>query len=459
LSLINDVLDMSKIESGKMTVNTEPFNVAELVSETIELVRPQTVAAKLTLTANISAIRHEKVLGDKMRVCQILLNIIGNAIKYTPAGGSVYVEASELAYHNGMGEFTIICRDTGIGMTDEFMKQIFDPFTRADNTSANKVTGTGLGLAITKNLINLLGGGIAVESKLGKGSTFTVMLPLKIDGATTGDQLPAKYLNSHCLVVDDDLQTCRSTVDALKELSIRAEYVMEGTAAVEQVVGEKDSADPFTLVILDWKMPDMDGVAVTRKIRAEVGSEVPIIILTAYDWTEIEEEARSAGVTSFLPKPFFRSRFCYVMRELEENKNVSSSVTTRARSFEGKRILLVDDNEINSEIAEFMIRNSGADVEFAINGEEAVKRFSESAVGYFDLIFMDVQMPVMDGHEATRAIRRLERDDAKTIPIIAMTANVFQEDIAAARQAGMDDHCGKPLDPKRVYALMDKYIK
>lgn len=460
LSLINDILDMSKIESGKLSLREEPFNFAQLVSEITELVRPQASAGQINLNIRLGVLSHETVIGDALHLRQVYLNILSNAVKYTPPGGKIQIEAwDEPGSRGGRGNFFFRCADTGIGMSPEFLSRLFQPFERAQDSAGSKISGTGLGMAITKNIVDLMGGEIRVESRLGEGSEFTVTLPLKLQDAGHSEEVPSEWLGVHSLIVDDDRQTCENAAELLRDMGLRAEFVTDGKSAVLQVVQAKDTPDPFTLVIIDWKMPEMDGVETARRIRLEVGPEVPVIILTAYDWSEIEGEAREAGVTAFLSKPFYRSRVCYLLQELSgERQPVETASLTPTRDYTGCRVLLVEDNDINREIARTLMEDLGVTVDEVCDGAEAVETFSASPGGYYDLIFMDIQMPVMDGYHATKAIRALGRADAKSVPIIAMTANAFEEDVRAAFRAGMDAHFAKPIEADKLEGLLNQYL-
>ncbi len=458
LSLINDVLDMSKIESGKMTLREEAFNFAELVSDTLELIRAQTDASRLQLDVHLAVLKNEEVYGDSLRIRQVFINILSNAVKYTPDGGRINVEVQqEKAGHKGYSNYVFRCADTGIGMSQAFLEKLFQPFERVQDSTNSKVLGTGLGLAITKNLVDLMNGDIQVESELGKGSVFTVTLPLKLQNMEY-EETPEEWLGIHSLIADDDQQICESTTELLEKMGLRAQFVTTGREAISRVVQAKDTPDPYELVILDWKMPDLDGISAARRIRTEIGPDIPVIVLAAYDWSEIESEARDAGVTAFLSKPFYRSKMCYLLRELSGEIEAAWSPAADAGDFSGKRVLLVEDNEINLEISQTLLEEMGLQVETASNGEEAVQRVVQSAEEYYDLILMDIRMPVMDGYQATKAIRALERKDTPDIPIIAMTANAFAEDVREALQAGMDFHLAKPVDIDKLQQVLYQFL-
>lgn len=455
LSLINDVLDMSKIESGKLSLRNEPFNFAQLVADSIELVRSQAIANQLELNMRFDVMKNENVIGDPLRIRQVYINILSNAVKYTKPGGTVNIEVKQQkSIHKGYQNYIFVCSDTGIGMSAEFIGKLFQPFERSNDSSADKINGTGLGMAITKNIVDLMNGDILVESKPGKGSAFTVILPLQLQDAPKED-IPKEWEGIRCLIVDDDKQVCEDASELLEEIGLRAEYVTQGEAAVDTVIRENNTSDPFQLVIVDWKMPDIDGIETTRRIREKIGPDIPVIILTAYDWAEIEHEARKSGVTAFISKPFYRSKLCYILNELSgENTAEDSNNMLDITNLSDKHVLLVEDNEINREIARTIINEMGIHTEEAKDGEEAVKIVSESEIGYYDLILMDIQMPKMDGYSATKAIRLLDRADASGIPIIAMTANAFEEDIWAARRAGMNGHLSKPVNIEKLKSTL-----
>lgn len=457
LSLINDVLDMSKIENGKLSMRDEPFNFPELVADAAELIRSQANAGRLAMDVCLSPMKHENVVGDPLRMRQVCINILSNAVKYTPPGGFVRIEAwQEESPVLGYANYVFRCTDTGVGMEPSFLEHIFQPFERARDHAGMRVAGTGLGMAITKNIIDLMNGDIHVESSPGKGSVFTISIPLKLQDAPK-EQVPEAWLGINSLIVDDDRQTCLNAVELLRDMGLRACFVTDGETGVRYVADAKDTKDPYELIIIDWKMPGMDGVETARRIRENVGEAVPVIILTAYDWSEIECEAREAGVTAFISKPFYRSKMCYLLRGLDGSAGEDKR-TEKRLDYKGKRILLVEDNEINREIAGTLIREMGIMVEEAVDGGEAVDKVMRSEEGYYDLIFMDIQMPVMDGYQAARAIRGLERRDVSCMPIIAMTANAFEEDVRAAIRAGMNAHFSKPIDLDALESLLSRYL-
>ena len=459
LSLINDILDMSKIESGKLSLRAEPFNLAELAAEVTELVRAEAVSGQIEMDVRMAVIKNEKVIGDPLRIRQVYLNILSNAIKYTPAGGSIRIEVKqEKGRRKGYHNYVFRCADTGVGMDAEFLEKLFQPFERAQDSTTSRVAGTGLGMAITKNIVDLMNGDIFVKSRPGEGACFTVNIPLRQQDLQQ-EEIPGEWAGVRSLIVDDDVRTCEYTTELLKDMGLRAQFVTGGEDAVRFVIEEKDGSDPFELMIVDWKMPGMDGLEVTRRIRRTVGDDIPVIILTAYDWSEIENEAREAGVTAFLAKPFYRSKICYLLGELSGEKELTAQQDFGGRpDCTGKRVLLVEDNEMNREIACVLIEEMGAQVEEARDGAEAVQMMSDSADGHYDMIFMDIQMPVMDGYEAAKEIRSLKRPDALKIPIVAMTANAFEEDVRIALDAGMNEHFAKPIDVRKLEVLLHRYL-
>ncbi|MCQ4637366.1 response regulator [Anaerovorax odorimutans] len=460
LNLINDVLDMSKIESGKLVLREEPFNLAEMIVDTVGLVLPQANSNDLEINVKLTPMKNERVVGDLLRIRQVCLNIFSNAVKYTPAGGKITIEMEQVSSkRKGYGTYLLRCEDTGIGMTEEFQKKLFTPFERMQGSTVSRISGTGLGMAITKNIVDLMNGHIDVKSESGKGSLFTVTLPLKLEEAQQ-EKVPKIWLGARTLIIDDDQQACEAAVEILTDMGILAEYVDNGRDALEKIAAAQQSKEPYQLVLVDWKMPDMDGAETSEKIRAIVGPEVPIIFLTAYDWSEIEQEVKARGVTGFLSKPFYRSNLCYLLNELDEREDGEDTFIYKTEKFSGKRVLLVEDNPLNMEIARELIKEAGLRIEEALNGQEAVDKFRASSAGYYDLILMDIQMPIMDGYEATEHIRsiELERPDAKRVPIVAMTANAFAEDAQEALRSGMNDHISKPVDIRILNDTLKKWL-
>lgn len=458
LGLINDVLDMSKIESGKVALNNEEFSLSELICSFISMIRPQVQAKGLAFDVNVGELEHEQLIGDTLRLNQILLNIVGNAVKFTPEGGKVKLSICELPVrHMGYATYRFTISDNGIGMEKEFLEKIFEPFERAQNSTKTKIEGTGLGMAITKNIVDMMNGQIEVSSKINEGTTFEVTLNLEIQKIEADDTAFEHLRELRVLMVDDDRDVCESTAKMLTEMGMYNEWVLTGAEAVEKVAAEHYIGRDYNTVIIDWKMPEMDGLETTRRIRKRVGNDVPIIILTAYDWTEIETEAKAAGVDAFMAKPLFKSHLKHVMCNVMQDKqqsdvNITAKITKNI--FSG-RVLLVEDNALNMEIAEEFIKMCGGIVEKAWDGNEAVDMYGRAVSGYYSLIFMDIQMPYMDGYEATKQIRHLELELGLTYtPIIAMSANAFDDDIHNAYISGMDGYITKPVSFEEVSKVL-----
>ncbi|MDD6306428.1 MAG: response regulator [Clostridiales bacterium] len=461
LSLINEVLDMSKIESGKIEISEEEFNLVDLIDNMLTMVRLQVKQKNHNFNVNISNVEHEKVIGDSLRIQQAFMNLVSNAIKYTPENGNITINISEKPTRQPkLGCYEFVFEDNGIGMSKDFLKIIFEPFARANDSRVDKIQGTGLGMAITRNIVRMMGGDIKVESDLGIGSKFTVTIFLKLQDADEVDM--EDFGNLPVLVVDDDTNSCESACAMLDELGMKSEWATSGKEAVIRVEGAHKERKDFFAVIIDWKMPEMDGVVTTREIRKIVGKEIPIIIISAYDWSEIEQEARAAGANAFISKPLFKSRLVHLFKglvgkEQQEEKELPL-VEFNKMNFSDKKVLLVEDNELNAEIAQEIIEMTGIMVERVEDGKQAVDRLAEVEDGYYDLVFMDIQMPVMNGHEATRKIRACDRMYLKNIPIIAMTANAFAEDVQAAINSGMNEHIAKPLEFSTLAKVLMKWI-
>lgn len=462
LGLLNDVLDMSKIENGKIALNNEEFSLSELVHEIMTIIHTQAKARQLNFDIYTDNLEHERVIGDSLRLNQVLLNILGNALKFTPAGGAIRFTICEMPpMYKGYGTYQFSVSDTGIGIPEEFIAKIFEPFERVQTSTSSKIEGTGLGMAITKNIVDMMNGQLVVNSELGKGTTFTVTLSLKLQQAEAEAFNFSALRELRSLVVDDDQSVCESTSKMLEEIGMKSEWVLSGAEAVAKTAAAHHLRQNYHSVIIDWKMPDMDGLETTRRIRRIVGDEIPIIILTAYDWTEIEAEAKEAGVNAFLAKPLFKSRLYHVMHCIAVGEQAPPVPAPQADSdgVLNGRILLVEDNPLNMEIATEFIQRLGGTVEKAWNGEEAVQRVRDASSGYYHLIFMDVQMPRMDGYEATRQIRSWEQAQGRAhTPIVAMSANAFVEDRNKAGAVGMDSYITKPIDMDMVWGILRKYL-
>ena len=460
LGLINEVLDMARIESGKMALAEEDFSLPELVDNLLTLTKPAIDEHRHNLEVQIDHIEHEAVCGDSLRIQQLFVNLMGNAIKYTPDGGDITFSIKEKP--NGFSElgcYEFSISDNGIGMTPEFQKIMFEPFSRADDHRTTKVQGTGLGMAITKNIVDMMNGSIAVKSAPNQGTTITVTIYLKLQESERGQE--KELMDLPVLVVDDDKICCESTVATLKDIGIAGEWVLTGKEAVARCSARHKANRDYFAVILDWKMPGMDGIETARRIRAQVGDEVPIIILTSFEFSEIEEEARKAGVNAFIAKPLFRSRLTATLRKFTSGKkedNAETYLEAFAKAdYTGKRILLVEDNELNREIASEILGMTGVTVEMAENGKLAVDKVSEAPENWYNLIFMDIQMPIMNGYEATAAIRALPGSRGK-VPIIAMTANAFAEDVQLAKNTGMNEHIAKPLELAKLFDVLKHWL-
>lgn len=461
LSIINDVLDMSRIDAGKLTITNEPFRLQQLTDSAVSAVYSQSKMQSKSFSCDIEGITQEVFVGDFMRINQILLNLISNAVKFTPEGGKIRLKISQMPSRNGKIHLQFVVSDTGIGMSEDFLKRLFTPFEQEDSSISQKYGGTGLGMAITHNLVELLGGSIFVESKLNEGTTITVDLPFD----ETSDIIEPKRIqldDLKVLVVDDEEDACTHASLLLKRMGISASWVQLGREAIDLVIKAHNTGRDYDVCIIDWKMPEMDGVQVTRKIRETLGPDALIIILSAYDWSEIEHEAREAGANAFISKPLFESSLYNVLLsvlDLSPSEEASDTINIYSNAHVGKHFLLVEDNLLNMEIAVELIKKCGADITCAVNGEQAVKLFDASPEGYYDLILMDLQMPIMDGYTATKRIRAENRADAKTVPVVAMTANSFTKDIDASFNAGMNGHVAKPVDADTLYKTIDSLLK
>lgn len=459
LGLINEVLDMARIESGRVSLVEEEFNLSELVDNLVTLVKPSVDEHRHNLEVHVKNIEHEDVYGDTLRIQQVFVNLMSNAVKYTPDGGNIVlsIEEKENA-QTGLGCYEFCIEDNGIGMDEDFQKIMFQPFTRADDHRTTKVQGTGLGMAITQNIVNMMNGDIHVESAPDKGTRFTVTIFLKLQDKEEGKI--KELVNLPVLVVDDDQITCESTVETLKEIGIVGQWVTTGEEAVSLVYEQHEKNADYFAIIMDWKLPEMDGIEATRQIRKIVGRDVTIIVLTSYDYSDIEEEARAAGVDAFITKPLFRSRLEATLKQVVNGRTDVSAKDylkdIKAADYSDMRVLVVEDNDMNREIATEIIGMSGASVESAENGKEALDMIEARPEDWYNLVFMDIQMPVMNGYETTAAIRTLPGRRGK-LPIVAMTANAFAEDVQMAKNTGMDGHIAKPLDFGILSRILSKY--
>ncbi len=457
LGLINDVLDMSKIESGKMTLNMDQVSLREVMDSIVNIVRPQIRAKRQKFDVSIHDISSENVCGDGVRLNQILINLLGNAVKFTPEEGSIRVSLSQSDSPQGDGyvRTLIVVADSGIGMSPEFQAKIFDSFAREDSTRVQKTEGTGLGMAITKYIVDAMGGTISVKSELGKGSEFRVVLDLPRAQIQEADMVLPDW---NMLLVDDDQSLCESTVKNLASIGVKADWALDAESAIPMVDEHCRRGDGYHIILLDWKLPGMDGITAAREIRSRCGDETPILLISAYDWDEIQEEAVSAGITGFIAKPLFKSTLFYGLRPFAGS--AAPAPGKKTMDLRGRRVLVAEDNDLNWEIAnDLLTEELGLTLEWAENGQVCAERFRLSAPGWYDAILMDIRMPVMTGYEATAAIRAMERPDAATIPIIAMTADAFAEDIKKCLDCGMNAHVAKPIDVGEVYRQLDKFIQ
>ena len=448
LSLINDVLDMSRIESGKLHLEEVEVNLSDVLHDLKTIVSGQIYAKQLELYMDAMDVTDEDVYCDKTRLNQILLNLLSNAIKFTPAGGTVSVRVRQLAGQvRGCGQYEFRIKDNGIGMSPEFAKKIFEPFERERTSTVSRIQGTGLGMAITKNIVDMMGGTIEVQTAQGKGTEFIIRVPMRVQAEHRPVEKITELEGLKALVVDDDFNTCDSVTKMLVKVGMRAEWTLSGKEAVLRARQSIEMSDAYHAYIIDWRLPDMNGIEVTRQIRS-LNDDTPIIILTAYDWSDIEVEAKAAGVTAFCEKPMFMSDLRETLMSALGQKLTDASqelLPEKNADFQDRHILLVEDNELNREIAQEILREYGFRVDTAENGEVAVEKVSTAAPGSYDLVLMDVQMPVMDGYTATRKIRALDDPARAKLPILAMTANAFDEDRRNALESGMNGFLSKPI--------------
>ena len=460
LSLINDVLDMSRIESGKVKIEEKAVHLPDLVHDVRSIIQPNVAAKRLSLFIDTMDIEDEDIITDPLRLNQILLNILSNAIKFTPTGGMISIR---IAQKNGAPkgcvcyEFRI--KDNGIGMSEEFQKHIFEEFSREESSTVSGIQGTGLGMSITKNIVDLMGGTIALTSEPGKGTEFIVTLCFTRSGQKAEPKQLPQLEGLRALVADDDTNTCLNVSTMLSKIGMRPEWTISGKEAVIRTKYAVEQGDEFSVYIIDWLIPDMNGIEIVRQIRKVIGNRCPIIILTAYDWADIEDEARAAGVTAFCEKPLFLSELRRVLAEPFRAEPASEPAQPTAADLKGKKLLLVEDNELNREIALEILKEAGFVVDIAEDGAVAVQKIKQAAPGQYDLILMDIQMPNLDGYEATRQIRALPDAEKASIPIFAMTANAFEEDRQNALAAGMNGHIAKPLDVPHLLRVLADALK
>ena len=458
LGLINDILDMSRIESGRLVLRKEEFSFSEMLEQINTMVMSQCSEKGLTFECRITGRVDDYYIGDDMKLKQVLVNILSNAIKFTDAPGSVTFSIEKTNDYEGQSTLRFAIKDTGIGMSKEFLPKVFDSFAQEDSTRKNKYGSTGLGLAITKNIVELMNGSITVESEKGVGTEFVVVVTLRNCENPHADVDTFRAKDMHVLVVDDDPIACEHARLVLDESGVNTDICTDGMEALEMLEICHAKHEPYNLVLLDWKMPEMDGIDVAKEIRKRYNNETTVIILTAYNWDEIMDEALHIGVDSFLAKPLFASSVIDEFLRIARRNSMSTGNEKRRASLEGRNILLAEDFIINAEIVKELMDIRGAKVEHAENGRIVVEMFENSVPDYYDAILMDVRMPEMDGLEATKAIRALKRPDAKTIPIVAMTANAFDEDVQRSLQAGMNAHLSKPVESEHLYKTLEELI-
>ncbi len=457
LGLINDILDMSKIESGKMTLNPDMVSLREAMDSIVTIIQPQIKSKNQVFDVFISNILAENVYCDGVRLNQVLINFLSNAYKFTPEGGEIHVYLSQEESPRG-DDFVRVhfrVKDSGMGMAPEFQKKIFESFSREDSTRVHKTEGTGLGMAISKYIVDAMEGTIEVHSEVGKGTEFHVILDLEKATVKEEDMVLPSW---NMLLVNDDEQLCRETAEKLEELTIHCDWAVDGRTAIRMMEEHHNRQDAYQIVLLDWRMEGMNGIETARELRHKFGDEMPILIISAYDWSDIEEEAREAGISGFISKPLFKSTLYHgLLQYMGSSQEKEEVQKAPSKDFSGVRILLAEDNDINYEIANELLTAIGIEIEWAQNGQICVDMFEKSDKGYYDAILMDIRMPIMSGYEAARKIRSLTRQDAG-LPIIAMTADAFSEDVKKCKECGMNDHTSKPIDMDILTRLLAKYL-
>ncbi|MBR0405342.1 MAG: response regulator [Eggerthellaceae bacterium] len=458
LGIINDILDMSRIESGRMVIRSEEFSFAKILEQVNTIIGGQCRDKSLSYECHTDGIVKDFYVGDEMKIRQMMINILGNSVKFTPEGGKVALNVGEVANYDGKSTLRFVFSDTGIGMSEDFLPRLFDPFAQEDSSSTSKYGSTGLGMPITKSIVEMMNGDIEVKSEKGKGTTFIVTLTL-VDSNRKGEAVEDGMLKPHelcVLVIDDDPIACKHAQVVLGKVGISCEAAESGSEGVKMVKLRHARMAPYDLILVDWKMPEMDGLETTRQIRAAVGDETPVIILTSYNWEDIADEAKKAGVDTFVSKPLFAGSVMDEFREAFKRKNVELERGTA--DLKGRRILLAEDVPVNAEIIMMVLAMREMEVDHAEDGKVAVDMFMASELGYYDAILMDMRMPVMGGLEASRIIRAAERSDATKIPIIALTANAFDEDVQRSMQAGLNAHLSKPVEPEALFETLERLI-
>ena len=457
LGLINDVLDMSKIESGKLTLTTEQISLKEVVEGIVNIMQPQVKTKKQTFDIHIENILTENVWCDGVRLNQVLLNLLSNATKYTPERGSIQLSLSEEKSPKGENHVRVHIRvkDNGIGMSPDFLKKIYESYSRADGVRVSKTQGTGLGMAITKYIVDAMEGTIDIQSEPDKGTEFFLTFDFEKAVAVEMNMVLPSW---NMLVVDDDELLCKTAMDTLKAIGIKAEWTLSGEKAIELVNQHHRTRDDYQIILLDWKLPGMNGIQVAKEIRRNLGDDVPILLISAYDWSEFEAEAREAGISGFISKPLFKSTLYHALRQYMDIETKHDQALNQKIDLSGRRILLAEDNELNWEVASELLSDLGVELDWAEDGQICLNKFQKSPEGYYDAVLMDIRMPHMTGYEAAKAIRELNRPDALSIPIIAMSADAFSDDIKHCLECGMNAHIAKPIDVIELTRLLKRYL-
>ena len=457
LGLINDVLDMSKIESGKLTLTTEQISLKEVVEGIVNIMQPQVKTKKQTFDIHVENILTENVWCDGVRLNQVLLNLLSNATKYTPEGGAIHLSLFEENSPKGERYVRIYIKvkDNGIGMSPDFLKRIYESYSRADGARIHKTEGAGLGMAITKYIVDAMEGTIDIQSEPDKGTEFLLTFDFEKADAMNMDMVLPSW---NMLVVDDDELLCRTAMDALKSIGIKAEWTLSGEKAIELVNEHHKRREDYQIILLDWKLPGMNGIQVAKEIRHNLGDEVPILLISAYDWSEFEAEAREAGISGFISKPLFKSTLYYALRQYMGTETENGQTSNPNSDLSGRRILIAEDNELNWEVANELLSDLGVELDWAEDGQICLDKFQKSPEGYYDAVLMDIRMPHMTGYEATKMIRGLKHPDALSIPIIAMSADAFSDDIQHCLECGMNGHIAKPIDIMEVTRLLKRFL-
>ena len=458
LELINEVLDMSRIESGRLSLKEENVDLPGMIANLVSFIKPDIEKKNQSLSIKSLLLEHDTVVGDGLHLQKILLNLLSNAVKYTQEGGKINLQITETPAEEDTIRMKFVVEDNGIGMSPGFLERIFTPFERAEDSRMSQTTGTGLGLAITKSIVDMMGGYIRVESEEHRGSRFTVEIPLKLPEHHTQEFMDLTGCSA--LIVDDEQDACESICMVLKENGVPAQWVLSGSEAVEEIRNAHETEKDYDIIIVDLRMPGMDGLETAGRIRELLGGGIPILLLTACDWESVKDNAVRAGIDGFLAKPIFKNELLEKLRYYIQGRKSKAEERgpEEAENLEGVRILTAEDNELNREIIVELLQSSGAMVESTQNGKEAVERYLSSSPGYYQVILMDVHMPEMNGLEATKAIRASGRPDAATIPVVAMTADVFKEDIRRCRDAGMDAHVGKPVEMDKLFGILRRFL-